>query len=397
MTYINPNGMDYNFDELIDRTHTDSLKYDLRKTIFGKQDVIPMWVADMDFRTPDFILEAIHKRLQHPVLGYAAQPPGLNAAIVDWMRGRHGWSVKKEWIALGPGVVPSMAVMVHAFSEPGDEIVVQQPVYFPFFRTITGNGRRLVNNPLVYSGGRYVMDLDDLKNKITPRTRMIFLCSPHNPVGRVWEKDELQALASLCLENNLLIVSDEIHSDLVMFGHKHTPTATLNDEVARHTITCLSGSKTFNMAGMNTSYVLISDGRIRSKYNRRLSDFHLNLGNVAGMVALEAAYKKGEPWLAQVIDYIEGNILYTEEYLQEHLPSVRMVRPEGTYLIWLDFSGTSVAPDKLKRFIIEQANIGLSDGELFGAEGRGFQRMNVACPRKVLRRALENLRQALNL
>ncbi len=225
--------MNYNFDEIIDRQKTDSIKYDLRKLIFGREDVLPMWVADMDFKTPDFIIEAIQKRLKHPVLGYTLEPSGMDETIIDWMRTRHTWDIKKEWIVAGPAVVPSMAILVHAFSEPGDEIIVQRPVYFPFFRTITNHGRKLLNNPLVNRNGRYEMDLDDLIAKITPRTRMIFLCNPHNPGGRVWTESELKSLANICIDKNILIISDEIHSDLVLFGNKHIPTASINEDIAK--------------------------------------------------------------------------------------------------------------------------------------------------------------------
>ena len=386
--------MKYNFDEIIDRKQTDSIKYDLRKLIFGKEDVLPMWVADMDFRTPDFIIESIRSRLSHPVLGYTLEPTGMDDAIVDWMKVRHGWDIRKEWIVAGPAVVPSMAILVHAFTDPGDEIIVQQPVYFPFFRTITNHGRHILNNPLKNNKRRYEMDLDDLLNKITPKTRMIFLCSPHNPGGRVWNQNELESLADICLKNNILIVSDEIHADLVLFGNKHIPTASINEEIAKNTITCMSSSKTFNTAGLATAYVIISDLKKRRIYKDKLNDFHLNIGNIAGLYAQEAAYRNGAEWLDQLLNYIEGNINYLEDYIHENLPEVKIMKPEGTYLVWMDFRDSGIDLKRLKKFIIEVAGLGLSDGPLFGDEGTGFQRLNAACPRSILEKGLEALSSA---
>jgi cystathionine beta-lyase len=388
--------MDYNFDEIIDRQKTDSIKYDLRKLIFGREDVLPMWVADMDFKTPDFIIESIKNRLNHPVLGYTLEPSGMDEAIMDWMKTRHGWHIRKEWIVSGPAVVPSMAVLVHAFSDPGDEIIVQKPVYFPFFRTITNHNRYILNNPLINRNGRYEMDLDDLNKKITPRTKMIFLCNPHNPGGRVWREKELKALADICLENNILIISDEIHSDLVLFGNKHIPTASINEDISRNTITCMSSSKTFNTAGLASAYVIISNLKNRRIYKEKLNDFHLNIGNIAGLIAQEAAYRNGREWLEQLLRYLEGNIDYLVDFMQKYLPSVKVMKPEGTYLVWMDFRDANIDTKKLKKFIIEEAGLGLSDGFLFGEEGLGFQRLNLACPRSVLKKGLEGLLKAFN-
>ncbi len=388
--------MDYNFDEIIDRQNTDSIKYDLRKLIFGREDVLPMWVADMDFKTPDFIIESIKNRLNHPVLGYTLEPSGMDEAIMDWMKTRHGWDIRKEWIVSGPAVVPSMAVLVHAFSDPGDEIIVQKPVYFPFFRTITNHNRYILNNPLINKNGRYEMDLDDLNKKITPRTKMIFLCNPHNPGGRVWREKELKALADICLENNILIISDEIHSDLVLFGNKHIPTASINEDISRNTITCMSSSKTFNTAGLASAYMIISNLKNRRIYKEKLNDFHLNIGNIAGLFAQEAAYRNGSEWLEQLLKYLEGNIDYLVDFMQKHLPSVKVMKPEGTYLVWMDFRDTNIDTKKLKKFIIDEAGLGLSDGFLFGEEGLGFQRLNLACPRSVLKKGLERLNRAFS-
>jgi cystathionine beta-lyase len=388
--------MDYDFDEIIDRQNSDCVKYDLRKAVFGREDVIPMWVADMDFKTPDFIIKAIKSRLDHEVLGYALKPSNLDEAVVRWMNQRHKWDIEKGWIVLSPGVVPSMAIIVQAFSEPGDEIIVQQPVYFPFFKTIRNNGRKLVNNPLVLKDGRYEMDVEDLLRKISSRTKMIFLCSPHNPGGRVWSKRELERLAEICIKNEILIISDEIHADLVLFNNQHIPTASISREIAQNTITCLSSSKSFNTAGLNTSYLIISNHRLKRIYKEKLSDFQLDLGNIAGLAALEASYTKGARWLDALLKYIEENIMFLETFIRENIPSIQVMRPEGTYLVWLDFRKTHVDLKKLNHFLIHEAGIGLSDGTLFGEEGIGFQRLNAACPRAVLQQGLERLRNALS-
>jgi cystathionine beta-lyase len=387
-------NMDYNFDELIDRQNTDSIKYDLREAIFGREDVLPMWVADMDFRTPDFILEDLQKRLKHEILGYTLEPSGLREAIADWMSERHDWKIRREWIVTSPGVVPTLAIILYAFSEPNDEIIVQQPVYFPFFRTITNNGRILINNPLTLRNGRYEMNLQDLTDKITEKTKMIFLCSPHNPGGRVWRRKELEEFSAICLEKDVLIISDEIHADLVLFGNKHTPTATLGKEIANRTITCMSSSKTFNTAGLSTSYVIISNSKMRGRYKDKLHDFHLDIGNIAGLVALESAYRKGATWLDQLLRYIEGNIEFLQDYIHTYMPDIKVMKPEGTYLVWLDFRKTSIDNKNLKNFLIREAGLGLSDGALFGQEGVGFQRLNVACPRSIIVKGLDNLKNA---
>lgn len=387
--------MNYNFDEIINRENSGSLKYDLRKAIFGNKEVIPLWVADMDFRTPDYILNALEKKIQHGVLGYPAKPLHLDDAIANWIRKRHNWDIHKSWITLCPGVVPVLAFCVLAYTRPGDEIIVQPPVYFPFFYTIEHNGRRVVNNPLVLQNGRYHMNLDDLEKKINARTKMIFLCNPHNPGGMVWKKEELESLAGICLEHNILIISDEIHSDLMLFGNKHIPTATLSQDVARQTVTCMSSSKTFNTAGLTTAYTVIPDGRLRNELSGILGDFHLSFGNAMGMEAMEAAYMNGESWLDQLLSYLEGNVLFVESFIRDNIPDVEVIRPEGTFLMWLDFRNLGMDSEKLNYLIIHQAGLGMSDGRLFGTGGSGFQRLNIACPRSILDQAMQQLNKII--
>jgi len=287
--------MKYNFDEIIDRRGTHAIKYDYRKRLFGKSDVIPFWVADMDFKTPDFIIRALKSRLDHELIGYTGIPENLRKVIVRWLSFHHQWEVAPEWITINPGVVPTLAFCVLAYTHPGDQIIVQTPVYFPFYYVIENNGRKIIRNPLALQNGRYRMDFKDLKRKISSRTRMIMLCNPHNPGGSVWRKEELEQLAEICIKNNMLIVSDEIHSDLILFGHKHVPMASIDKEAADHTITCLSSSKTFNTAGLSLSYTVISNPGLRTIISNRLGDFHLSYGNTAGLVALQASISMVKP------------------------------------------------------------------------------------------------------
>lgn len=386
--------MTYNFDEIINRENTASVKYDLRKPIFGRDDILPFWVADMDFKTPDFIINALRDKLDEKILGYPIKPPEFDGSIVEWVHKRHNWNVHPKWISHCPAVVPSMAVIVMAFSNPGDEIIVQQPVYFPFFTTIVNNGRVLVNNPLELKNGKYTINLDDLREKITSKTKMIFLCNPHNPGGRVWKKEELEKLAEICLENDVLIISDEIHSDLILFDHKHIPVASINNEIADRTITLMSPSKTFNTAGLTTSFAIIPNTRLRRSFNQKLEDYHLNIGNSMGLSALVAAFQNGETWLKQLIPYLEKNVTLLEDFIKLNIPSIGVIRPEGTYLVWLDFNKTGIDHSKINKFLIEKAGLWLSDGALFGNEGRGFQRFNIACPRKKIKDGIDKLSQA---
>ncbi len=388
--------MKYNFDEIVDREHTNAIKYDYRKRLFGKSDVIPFWVADMDFKTPDFIIEALKNRLGHELIGYTSVPEDLKKVIIEWLSFYHQWEVHSDWITINPGVVPTLAFCVLAYTRPGDQIIVQPPIYFPFYYVIENNGRKIVHNPLYLQNGRYCMDFKDLKGKINSRTKMIMLCNPHNPGGSVWKKEELTQLVKICHDHNILIVSDEIHSDLILDDHKHVPVASLDPDTANRTITCLSSSKTFNSAGLAVSYTVISNPGLRSDLSNILSDFHLSYGNTAGLVALDAAYRHGKTWLREMLHYLEGNINWLEKFLETELPMIKMIKPEGTYLVWLDFRELGLSQQELKRLLVYRAGIGMSDGTLFGPGGEGFQRMNLACPRSLIMKGMEQLKQALN-
>jgi cystathionine beta-lyase len=385
--------MGYNFDELIRREGSNCIKYDFRKDVFGREDVLPLWVADMDFKTPDFVIEAIRTRLDHEVLGYTYRPASYHEAILSWMLRRHGWTIQKEWISFSPGVVAGLTLAIESFSESGDEVVLQPPVYQPFFDSIRMTRRKMVENPLKLVDGRYTFDLDDLKSKVTEKTKLLLLCNPQNPGGMVWTREELEALAAFCLEHGILVISDEIHSDLIFKGHRHIPLASLSEEVANHCVVCMAPSKTFNMAGLSTSFLVIPNKRLYAAYERTLRIPHLHMGNLFGTVALEAAYRKGDEWLEQLIAYLWSNYLFLEDFLKENLPAVKVMKPEATYLVWLDFSAYGLNDDQLNTRIIG-AGVGLNRGIQFGREGSGYMRMNIGCPRSLLAEALDRMADA---
>ncbi|HNW50122.1 MAG TPA: PatB family C-S lyase [Prolixibacteraceae bacterium] len=386
--------MIYNFDEIIDRRNTNCEKYDEREQIFGKADVIPLWVADTDFRTPDFVVDAVVKRAKHEVYGYPIIPDSYFLSISNWMNVRHQWKVDKSWISFSPNVVVGLASAVLSLTEPGDKIIVQPPVYFPFFHVVEGNGRILTENPLKLENGRYYFDFDDLKKKIDKDTKMLILCNPHNPGGRVWQREELEELSKICSENGILVVSDEIHSDIVLHGNKHIPFATVSETASKMSVTVSSASKTFNMAGLSSAYAIIPDKKLRSKYLHFLKATHLSSGNFFGHVATEAAYTDGAEWLSQLIGYLERNNRFIEEFLKENLPRVKPMKPDSTFLVWIDLSELSITPEDAFKKLVE-AGVGLSPGGLFGTGGRNFIRLNMGCPLSVLKEGLEKMKMAL--
>lgn len=387
--------MKYNFDELVKRENTNSVKYDLKQEIFGNKDVLPMWVADMDFKTPDFIVEKVCERANHPIYGYTFRPESFYQSAIDWLKRRQRWEIKKEWLLVTPGVVPAVHLAVLAFTEPGDKIVVQPPVYFPFFGAVKSTGRKLVYNPLLLKENKYKFDFEDLKSKLDSDVKMLILSSPHNPGGRVWTKEELQELAEICLENQILILSDEIHGDLVFQPSSFIPMASISREIAEKTITLTAPSKTFNLAGLATSLCIISSPDLRDRFNETIEKLHIGMGNMFGTTALEAAYTHGYEWLDQALLYIKKNIDFVCEFSKIHLPEIQVMKPEGTYLIWLDFRKLKLSEDALKKFIIEKAKLGLNDGNSFGPGGEGFMRMNVACPLSIVKKAMNQLKTAL--
>ncbi len=384
--------MPFNFDLAIERSGTNCVKYDLRRQIFGREDVIPMWVADMDFAVPPFVAEAIRLRAQHPVYGYSIIPETYYEAILSWQSRRHGWTIQKESVLFSPGVVTGLNMIVQAFTEPGDKIIVQPPVYFPFFSCVENNGRTLVVNRLAEDRGVYSIDFDDLERKMKEGARMLILCNPHNPVSRCWTREELEWVGRKCLEYGILVVSDEIHCDLVFSPHRHIPMATLSPEIEKITVTCIAPSKTFNLAGLFTSSIIITDEDLRRRFKTSAERIHLS-PNIFGIVAAEAAYREGDQWLAELMGYLEGNIRKVGEFLARSMPGVTFSPPEATYMLWLDFRTLGLGDEELKDRLINEAGLGLVDGRIFGAGGAGFQRMNIGCPAAVVETALERLKK----
>jgi len=386
----------WNFDEIINREGTDCIKYDWRSNVFGKADVIPMWVADMDFRTPSFITDAITERLKHEILGYSFRPDSYFDAFISWVSALHGWNISREWIEFSPGVVPALNMCTLAYSNAGDEIIIQPPVYTPFHGAVKDHGRKLLFNNLKETAGGWVMDFEGLRKTITPATRLIIISNPHNPVGRAWQHAELAELVDICYTNGIVILSDEIHSDLVLPGNVHVPLASVSDRAAAITVTCMAPSKTFNLAGLSTSSMIIPDEVLREKYRNVLVGLHLHLGNIFGNVASEAAYSKGSEWLSEMIRYIQGNVDLVMDYCHAHLPLIRPLKPEATYMMWLDCRQMGLSGKELHRFFIEKAGVGMNEGSAFGPGGEGFMRINLACPRSVVEKALKQIDRAIN-
>jgi cysteine-S-conjugate beta-lyase len=387
--------MTFEFDRIIDQRNAWSLKWDFGERILGQRDIIPMWVADMDFPTPPAVVEAIRKRAEHGIYGYPITSKSFWPAVLRWLETRLSWPVEKGWLLRAPGVVSSLCLCVRAFSNPGDGVIVQTPVYFPFFGAVETNGRRLVRNPLKYESGRFLMDFENLERQIDSRTRMLILCSPHNPVGRVWTKDELERLGRICAANEIVIVSDEIHAELVFGGRRHIPTASLSEDLASRTITLFAPSKTFNLAGLTTSLAVVPNPGLRKRLSAEFERSGFELSNLFGLVALEAAYAHGGEWLDAVLLYLEGNLRFLQEFVAARIPRLKFLAPEGTYLGLLDCRSLGLEQKALHEFFWKRAKVYFSDGLLFGEELRGFMRINFACPRPLLSEALQRIEKAV--
>lgn len=388
--------MKYDFDAVIDRRGTSSVKWDYLDRVFKNTEVIPMWVADMDFTAPQPVIDAVVKRAQHGVYGYTEKPSSFYHSAAEWLKKRHGWSINSRWITVCPGVVPTLNFCILALTEPGDKVLLQSPVYPPFFASIKNNGRVLVDNPLNLQGDKYVIDYEDLEAKLKDGMKLMLLCSPHNPVGRVWSREELLKVGELCIKYDVTIVSDEIHSDLIFGNYRHTPLASLSEELAERTITCIAPSKTFNIAGFGTSMTIASNESLKKKLDNYLDSLGIEMTNLFGITALEAAYNHGEEWLNQVLVYLEGNLDFLVGYINLHLPQIKISRPEGTYLVWLDCRGLGLKQKELVDFFINKARVGLNDGAPFGPGEEGFMRMNIACSRSVLEEGLRRIKQAVD-
>ncbi|WP_438347240.1 MalY/PatB family protein [Paenibacillus sp. FA6] len=383
------------FNQLTQRNHTASLKWDGIESIFGVKDVLPMWVADMDFMAPPSVLEALQKRIAHGIFGYSLQTDSYYQAIIDWMKRRHQWDIEKDWIVYTPGVVPALSLIVQAFTDPGDKVIIQTPVYPPFYQVVENHGRELIQNPLRLVDGEYTMDLAKLEAQIDDRVKMLILCSPHNPVGRVWTKEELVPLAELCARRNILVISDEIHADLLFDKGSHTPYALLSEEARNQSIICTAPSKSFNIAGLHTSNIIIPNPDIRSKLVEALQKYALGSISPFGLIATEAAYNDGEEWLDECLIYIRGNMEYIIHYIEKHMPELQVKMPEATYLLWIDFRGLGMATDELSSFMLNKARIACNNGIAFGQTAEGFMRMNVGCQREIVEEAMQRLDKAI--
>jgi cystathionine beta-lyase len=386
----------YDFDTVIDRLPTSSSKWSYRKQRTGVEDVIPMWVADMDFACAPEIVEAIKARAAHPIYGYTVRTDAWYNGLINWMKKRHDWSrIQRDWICFSPGVVAGFNMTIQAYSHPGDKVILQPPVYYPMKNAIFNNGRQMVENPLKIVNGRYVMDYEDLEKKIDGRTKMIILCSPHNPVGRVWTRSELEQLVEVCERKDIVIVSDEIHLDLILGKIKHTPTAIVSEKAMQRTVTLVSPSKSFNVAGLTNSAAIIPNKKLRDAFLNVLQNNSVGGGNIFGAVAQEAAYAHGEPWLEELLVYLRGNLKYFEDFLAEKIPVLKVYPLEGTYLAWVDCTSLGMDDASLKEFMLKKAKLWFDEGTMFGSGGSMFMRINLACPRSTLKIALERLEKAV--
>lgn len=385
------------FDKITERRGTDSLKYDCAARRGKPENILPLWVADMDFKTSSAVIDAIIKRTEHGIFGYTEPDKSYFQAVQDWLKNRHGWKVKSDWLVKTPGVVFALAAAVRAFTDIGDGVLIQQPVYYPFSEVIEDNGRKAVSSDLVQGAdGRYYIDFSDFEQKVESNgVKLFLLCNPHNPVGRVWTVGELTRLGEICLKHGVKVVSDEIHQDFALFQNKHNVFANLSTGFEKISVTCTSPAKTFNLAGLQVSNIFISDGAMRAAFKRQITAAGYSQLNTLGLTAGEAAYRYGGEWYAAMIKYLRGNAEFVKTFVAENLAPVKLTPPEGTYLLWLDFRALGLNSSELNDLIVSKAGLWLDDGAVFGGCGAGFQRINIACPRKILQKALKNLKKAL--
>ncbi len=389
--------MGYDFNTVINRKGTNSLKYDFAVRRGKPENILPLWVADMDFSTAPEILDALHVAVSHGIFGYSEVQEEYTDVLKKWFSNHYHWNIDARWIVKTPGVVFAIASAINGFTNKGDAVLIQQPVYYPFSEVILDNERKLVVNSLKLENGTYHMDFEDFERKIIEeKVKVFLLCNPHNPVGRVWKKEELQKVGEICLRHKVLVVSDEIHADFIYPGNEHTVFANLSKEFEQITITCTSPSKTFNLAGLQVSNIIISNQEIRRKFRKAIDMTGYSQLNSLGLVASYAAYQYGEAWLSDLKKYLLENLAYVREYLTAELPKVTLIEPEGTYLVWLDFREYGLSDKELDKIIIHKANLWLDSGAIFGEDGTGFQRINIACPKETLKHALKQLADAFN-
>ena len=385
--------MKYNFDEVIDRRGTSAIKVEGVKEIWGRDDLLPLWIADMDFATAPFVTEAIRRRLDNPVLGYTAKPDSYYQAIINWNKNRYGLEVEKEMIHFVPGIVPGLGMALNTFTEPGDKVMIQPPVYGPFHWLNERNDRTLVTNPLKLVDGTYRMDMEAFREQIKG-CKVFILCNPHNPGGIVWTEEELLQVAEICYEEGVLVFSDEIHADLTLPPHKHHPFAMVSEKARMNSVTFMSPSKAFNMPGLTASHALVFNPKLRRKFHAFLESCEFDLGHVFAFLAVEAAYSNGTEWLDQCLAYIQGNIDYVDAFTREHTPKIKVIRPQASFLVWLDCCEMGLSQEALVDFFVDKAHLALNDGTAFGQEGTGFMRLNVATSRTVLEQAMKQLAEA---
>ena len=385
--------MQYHFDEIIDRKNTSAIKLEGLKEFWGRTDLLPLWVADMDFATAPFVTEAIRKRCDNPVLGYTTKPDSYYQAIMSWVKNRYGLEVEKEMINFVPGIVPGIGMALNAFTEKGDKVLIQPPVYGPFSWLNTRNERTLITNPLKWVDGMYRMDMEAFREQIKG-CKVFILCNPHNPGGVVWTEEELQEVAEICYEEGVLVFSDEIHADLTLPPCKHRPFAMVSEKARMNSVTFMSPSKAFNMPGLTASHALIFNSKLRRKFRKYVEACELDMGHVFAFLAVEAAYSHGTEWLDQCLAYIQSNIDYVDAFTKQHTPKIKVIRPQASYLVWLDCRDMGLSQEALNDFFVDKAHLALNDGISFGKEGEGFMRLNVASPRSVLEQAMNQLAEA---
>ena len=386
--------MKYNFDEVIDREKNRSAKYDEREKKFGTRDVIPMWIADMDFRTAQPIIDAAKKKAEEGIWGYTSRPASYYEAVCGWQKRRNGWDVDPKMISFAVGVVPAMSSMVNVFTKPEDKVLIQTPVYSEFYDVTESWGRQVVESPLKEKDGVWSINWEDFEKK-AGEAKMFFLCNPHNPLGIVWSREDLTRMCEICIRHQVLIVSDEIHSDLIFHGKKHIPTATLSEEIAAYVITCTSGTKTFNLAGIQAAALVFPNQELKGVYDRFWVNLDIHRNNAFSSVIMETAFNEGEEWLEQLLEYISGNFDFIREYCREHIPQIKPNLPDATYLVWLDCRELGMSNEELKNFMIHKAGLGLNEGWSFGRSLSGYMRLNAACPRSVIEKALKQLEAAV--
>lgn len=388
--------MNYNFDEYVDRRTSNSVKWDALKEYDNWQELIPLGIADMDFKVPRQVKEAINQRIQHEVFGYTITPDSYYQAIIDWYQDIHGWKIEKDNIIFTPGVVAGLNATIRTLTGENDSIIIQTPVYHQFAQTIKRCGRNIVENPLICKDGIYTMDFENLEQVITDQTTMLILCNPHNPVGRSWTEEELEKLGDICLKNNIIVVSDEIHADLTFKPNKHIVFSNIKEEFKKNSVICTAPNKTFNIAGLSTGNLIVEDDKLREKLSKGMENLGVSKGTILGKIAQEAVYTHGKDWYLQLMEYLEGNIDFVVTYIKENIPKIKLEKPEATYLLWLDFSELGMDNKELNKFLIEDCKLVLNDGTLFGKEYDKFQRMNIATSRSLLEEAVKRIEKAVN-